>query len=129
VLPHLGQQGPAVGGGPWLFTALDGQAMTEQSLRQAFAGAFAQYFNYPLHPHAPRHIVVTDLLKADPRNLPIAAILLNEDIKTVRKSYAHLLTQDVYAHFDDFSSQQASDVLGHTVPLVFEESGLPKGRR
>lgn len=47
--------------------------------------------------HAFRHLVATDLLKRHPNQFLTAAVLLNDSLKTVMRSYAHLQRDDSFA--------------------------------
>lgn len=78
--------------------------MSEDACSQAFASIFLNYFKFEIRQHASRHIIATDYLKADPRNIEVVAIMLNDAPETVRKEYAHLMTQDLADHFDSYMS-------------------------
>ena len=47
-------------------------------------------------PHAFRHIVATSILKASPNDWETAAIVLHDEVETVRANYGHLSSQDGY---------------------------------
>lgn len=47
--------------------------------------------------HAFRHLVATDLLKRNPNAFITAAVLLNDALETVMRSYAHLQRDDSFA--------------------------------
>lgn len=80
-------------------------------LALAFAQVFKLHFGYAIRPHAARHIVATDYLKADPRNLAIIAVLLNDTPETVRSEYTSLITQDYATPFALHMDEKASHVL------------------
>ena len=90
---------------------IPGAAQGHYQLADRFAKIFGKYFGFEIRPHAARHIVTTNYLKADPRNLEIAAVLLNDKPETVRREYANLITQDYFRHFDIYSTDQASSIL------------------
>lgn len=92
--------------------AVAGAAQGSTQLATGFAGIFERYFGYKIRPHAARHIVATDYLKADPRNLAIIAVMLNDTTETVRQEYASLFTQDYATPFSAHMDEKASRVLG-----------------
>ena len=116
VIPQLQCQRDGV---QWLLPVLKptkrsiaGSAQDEQKLAGDFANVFLRYFGFRIRPHAARHIVATDYLKADPRSVDTVATILNDRPETVRRAYAHLVTQDYANPYDAHMSAKAASVLG-----------------
>lgn len=56
--------------------------------------------------HAFRHIVATDIIKNDPKfGFYLASIVLNDHLKTVERSYAHLKTSELYEPYNEYFSK------------------------
>lgn len=97
--------------GKLVASAVAGAAQGAVQMATGFAGIFDRYFGYKIRTHAVRHIVATDYLKADPRNIPIIAVMLNDTPETVRREYASLVTQDYATPFALHMDEKASRVL------------------
>lgn len=107
LLPVLGETE-----GTLIASAVSGAAQGSTQMATGFANILGRYFGYKIRPHAARHIVATDYLKADPRNLAIIAVMLNDTTETVRQEYASLITQDYATPFSVHMDEKESRVLG-----------------
>jgi hypothetical protein len=108
VLPIAGRDGNET---QWLMPSMTGKSLSADALSRAFARIFERYFGFTIRPHAARHIVATDYLKDDPRNVEVVAVMLNDDPTTVRKEYAHLLKQDLAQFYNAFICEKAARIL------------------
>ena len=114
VMPRLGQDADA----RYLFTDLGGAMLGESGFTCLFGRVFRDYFGFNIGAHAARHILATDYLKDDPRNVYVVAVLLAELPETVKEHYADLVDQDVFDGYNKYASDLAAQVLGRRDPLT-----------
>ena len=85
---------------------------TVQAVIEIMSAEFCKEIPWGIHPHAYRHIVATDILKADPTKVEVAAAVLHDRPETIRRAYAHLLVGDKTKHFHAYVDKIMAEMQG-----------------
>lgn len=81
----------------------------EQYLQHLIRRVTERHWGVDVGPHAWRHIVATQILKTDPRNIAGAAAVLNDAESTIRRHYGHLMPNDAFKSFTELADRMANE--------------------
>jgi integrase len=94
---------------------LDNAPLAKNSIRNRVQIATLRYLpetQSGFSPHAFRHIVATDYIKAHPHSFEAVAGILHDTIETVRKNYGHVNSEDWIREYNKYTENYISDLSG-----------------